>query len=147
MPDPTLIIALDFHDARTALDFADRLNPDECRLKVGMELYTAAGPELIDTLARRGFDIFLDLKFHDIPNTVAAAVRVATGLGVWMVNVHALGGRRMLEAARDAVETSGSRTKLVAVTLLTSMNAEALAQLGWVNGFNESVLMLARLSA
>jgi orotidine-5'-phosphate decarboxylase len=104
--DPRVIVALDFAQAGAALAFADRLDASQCRLKVGSELFTAEGPALVQTLVRRGFGVFLDLKFHDIPNTVAAACRAAAGLGVWMLNVHASGGRAMLEAARDAVQHS-----------------------------------------
>ena len=98
-----IIVALDFDRAEAALEFAGLLTPERCRLKVGLELYTRAGGDLIRSLHDRGFDIFLDLKFHDIPNTVAAACRQAASLGVWMLNVHALGGLRMMQAAREAV--------------------------------------------
>src|SRR5687768_10038224 len=128
MHDPRIIVALDFSNAVDALSLADKLEPRLCRLKVGKELFTAAGPQLVETLMRKGFDIFLDLKFHDIPNTVANACKAATSLGVWMVNVHALGGRKMLTAARDAIP-QGS-TKLIAVTLLTSMDQDDLADIG-----------------
>ncbi|HQR53227.1 MAG TPA: orotidine-5'-phosphate decarboxylase, partial [Burkholderiales bacterium] len=104
MNGPRVIVALDFPDARAALDLARRLDPARCRVKVGKELFTAAGPALVEALRERGFEIFLDLKFHDIPNTVASACRAAAALGVWMINVHALGGRAMLHAARDAIE-------------------------------------------
>src|SRR5262245_35711979 len=103
MQDPKVIVALDFPQAREALEFAARLDPALCRVKVGKELYTAAGPALVEGLAKRGFGVFLDLKYHDIPNTVAAACVAAANLGVWMVNVHALGGRAMMAAARDAL--------------------------------------------
>src|SRR3989338_1347619 len=122
MNDPKIIIALDYPDAAPALALAERLQPALCRLKIGKELFTAAGPKLIEQLQQRGFEVFLDLKFHDIPNTTAQACKAAASLGVWMVNVHAMGGRKMLEAARDAVgSSSAQRPKLVAVTLLTSM--------------------------
>ena len=143
MTDPKIIVALDFPGAVPALALAQRLSPALCRLKVGKELFTAAGPGLIEQLMKSGFEIFLDLKFHDIPNTAAQACKVAQGLGVWMVNVHALGGRRMLEAAREAV--SGS-TKLIAVTILTSMNAEDLADIGIAESPEQMVLRLARLA-
>src|SRR5688500_10653121 len=102
-PDPKIIVALDFAEAKPALDLVRRLDPAQCRVKVGKELFTAAGPALVEDFARRGFGVFLDLKFHDIPNTAAAACRAAAKLGVWMLNVHAAGGRAMLEAAREAI--------------------------------------------
>ncbi len=143
MTDPKIIVALDFPGAVPALALAQRLSPALCRLKVGKELFTAAGPGLIEQLMKSGFEIFLDLKFHDIPNTVAHACKAAQGLGVWMVNVHALGGRRMLEAAREAV--SGN-TKLIAVTILTSMGAEDLVDIGITETPEQMVLRLARLA-
>ena len=143
MTDPKIIVALDFPGAVPALALAQRLSPALCRLKVGKELFTAAGPGLIEQLMKSGFEIFLDLKFHDIPSTVAHACKAAQGLGVWMVNVHALGGRRMLEAAREAV--SGN-TKLIAVTILTSMGAEDLVDIGITETPEQMVLRLARLA-
>ncbi|MBI4191792.1 MAG: orotidine-5'-phosphate decarboxylase [Betaproteobacteria bacterium] len=146
MSGPQVIVALDFASADTALAFATRLRPQSCRLKVGKELFTAAGPVLIEKLAQRGFDVFLDLKFHDIPNTVAGACRAAAQLGVWMINVHALGGRAMLEAARDAVAASRRRPHLIAVTLLTSMAAGDLADVGIAGDPAAAALKLARLA-
>ena len=105
--NPRIIVALDYPDPAPALALADRLDPARCRLKVGKELFTRAGPSVVTELERRGFDVFLDLKFHDIPNTVAQACRAAAELGVWMVNVHAQGGRKMLSAAREAVQATG----------------------------------------
>ena len=105
-----IIVALDFADADKAWQFVDRLDPTLCRVKVGSELFTRAGPEFVKTLVKRGFDVFLDLKFHDIPNTVAAACRAAADLGVWMLNVHAQGGRPMLEAARAALSDTEQTT-------------------------------------
>ena len=128
--DPRVIVALDFSSAAAALAFADRVNPSLCRLKVGKELFTASGPALVEQLVARGFDVFLDLKFHDIPHTVAQACKVAASLGVWMVNVHASGGRKMLETTRDALEALPQRPLLIAVTVLTSMGAEELAEMG-----------------
>jgi orotidine-5'-phosphate decarboxylase len=127
-----VIVALDYADAGTALALCEKLSPGQCRLKVGKELFTAAGPELVATLARRGFDVFLDLKFHDIPNTVAQACRTAAQLGVWMLNVHALGGRPMMQAAREAIGSGDNAPKLVAVTILTSMGAAELGEVGIV---------------
>ncbi len=146
MSDPKIIIALDYPDATPALALADRLQPALCRLKVGKELFTAVGPQLVEQLQKRGFEIFLDLKFHDIPNTAAQACKAAAALGVWMVNVHALGGRKMLEAVREAVANSAQRPKLIAVTLLTSMAQEDLADLGIAATPAEMVLRLTKLS-
>lgn len=126
---------------------AERLNPQQCRLKVGKELFTAAGPQLIERLQTLGFDVFLDLKFHDIPNTVAGACRAAQALGVWMVNVHASGGRRMLSAAREALEAStGPRPLLIAVTVLTSMEQSDLQEIGLDVTPQQQVLRLAQLT-
>jgi orotidine-5'-phosphate decarboxylase len=125
-----VIVALDYADAKSAMALADRLDPAACKLKIGKELFTAAGPDFVATLVRRGFDIFLDLKFHDIPNTVAQACKAATQLGVWMVNVHALGGRAMMNAAREAIEAAQRKPKLIAVTVLTSMAEPDLREVG-----------------
>jgi orotidine-5'-phosphate decarboxylase len=144
--DPRVIVALDFSNAEQAVALADRLDPAQCRLKVGKELFTSAGPALVETLQEKGFEIFLDLKFHDIPNTVAKACRAAADLGVWMVNVHASGGRRMMEAAREAVEGAVHKPLLIGVTVLTSMSAEDLAELGLSCSPEEQVLRLARLA-
>jgi orotidine-5'-phosphate decarboxylase len=146
MTDTKIIIALDYSAAAPALALADRLQPSLCRLKVGKELFTATGPELLDRLMQRGFEIFLDLKFHDIPNTVAQACKAAAGHGVWMVNVHAMGGRKMLEAAREAIAGSIRPPKLIAVTLLTSMADEDLADIGINATPAEMVLRLATLA-
>ncbi len=143
MSDPKIIVALDFSGAAPALALAHRLSPELCRLKVGKELFTATGPSLLEQLMKSGFEIFLDLKFHDIPNTTAQACKAAAGLGVWMINVHALGGRKMLEAARAAV--SGT-PKLIAVTILTSMNQQDLADIGISETPQSMVLRLARLA-
>ena len=132
MPCQTpIIVALDFPDAASAVAMAERLNPAECRVKVGKELFTAAGPQVVETLQHKGFEVFLDLKFHDIPNTTAGAVRSAAELGVWMVNVHAGGGRRMMEACREVLNSrSGPRPLLTAVTVLTSLEQEDLQEVG-----------------
>ncbi|HWQ40140.1 MAG TPA: orotidine-5'-phosphate decarboxylase [Burkholderiales bacterium] len=144
--EPRIIVALDFPDAARALALSERLSPELCRVKVGKELFTAAGPALVATLARRGFAVFLDLKFHDIPNTVAQACRAAAGLGVWMLNVHALGGREMMEAARAALDGADRRPRLVAVTILTSLAREGLAEVGISGEPAEAALRLARLA-
>jgi len=146
MNDPKIIVALDYPAAAPALALAERLQPALCRLKVGKELFTAAGPGLIEQLQQRGFEVFLDLKFHDIPNTTAQACKAAASLGVWMVNVHALGGRKMLEAARDAIAHSTQQPKLIAVTMLTSMAQEDLADIGIDVTPAEMVLRLAKLA-
>lgn len=146
MSDPKIIVALDYSDAQPALELVARLEPTLCRLKVGMELFTAARSRLIEQLMQRGFDIFLDLKFHDIPNTTAQACKAAAELGVWMVNVHALGGRKMMEAAREAMSLYTKSPKLIAVTLLTSMAQEDLADLGITAPPADMVLRLARLA-
>ena len=125
-----LIIALDFSTAEQALQFVKPLSPEQCKLKVGFELYVAAGPNFVRRLVDQGFDVFLDLKFHDIPNTVASACRAAAKLGVWMMNVHASGGEAMLLAAQDAVNIATNTPKLIAVTVLTSMDKNQLNSIG-----------------
>lgn len=147
MNDPKIIVAMDVASAEEALALAARLSPEACRLKVGKELFVSAGPGLVSALHDRGFGVFLDLKFHDIPNTVAQACAAAARLGVWMVNVHALGGRRMLEAARDALESVPNRPRLIAVTILTSLGAEDLADIGLVDASPaDAALRLAALT-
>ena len=142
-----VIVALDFPTAQPALELARRLSPQLCRLKVGKELFTSSGPDLIEQLQGQGFEVFLDLKFHDIPNTVAGAVRAAARLGVWMVNLHAAGGSRMMTAAREAIESSPHRPLLIAVTVLTSLAAEDLRELGCDEDIRDRVLRLSRLAA
>jgi len=146
MIDPRVIVALDYPDARSAVELASRLDPKLCRLKVGKELYTAAGPSLIEKLRASGFGVFLDLKFHDIPSTVAGACVAAAELDVWMINVHALGGRAMMEAARAALSRRRAPPKLVAVTLLTSMGVTDMEEIGLAGGPQEAVLRLARMT-
>lgn len=130
MNDPRIIVALDYPTAAEALMLAERLHPAQCRLKVGKELFTASGPVLLEQLMKLGFEIFLDLKFHDIPNTTAQACKAAASLDVWMINVHAMGGRKMLMAAADAIANCSRRPRLIAVTMLTSMGQEDLAEIG-----------------
>ena len=129
-----IIVALDYSNVQEALDSASKMDPSMCRVKVGKELFTVGGPQVIDALMQKGFDVFLDLKYHDIPNTVAGACRAATRQGAWMINVHAAGGRRMLQAAVEAVatNTASGRQKpiLIAVTMLTSMSAQELPEIG-----------------
>jgi len=139
------IVALDFRDVASARALVDRLPVGQCRLKVGKELFVRGGPALIEALAADGWEVFLDLKFHDIPNTVAGACRAAADLGVWMVNVHALGGVAMLEAARTALD-GGRQPLLTAVTILTSHDAETLAQTGIEGPPEAAVLRLAGLA-
>jgi orotidine-5'-phosphate decarboxylase len=146
MSDPKIIVALDYPGAVPALALAHRLSPELCRLKVGKELFTATGPSLLEQLMKRGFEIFLDLKFHDIPNTTAQACKAAAGMGVWMINVHALGGRKMLEAAQLAVSSVAKPPKLIAVTLLTSMNQEDITDIGINATPGEMVLRLAKMA-
>lgn len=146
MSDPKIIVALDYSDAASALALVARLDPALCRLKVGKELFTVAGPQLVEQLQQRGFEVFLDLKFHDIPNTTAQACKAAASFGVWMVNVHALGGRRMMEAAREGLANYSNPPKLIAVTVLTSMAQADLMELGINVTPAEQVLRLAALA-
>jgi orotidine-5'-phosphate decarboxylase len=126
-----VVVALDYDNRDKALAFVDRIDPRDCRLKVGKEMFTLFGPQLVRDLQERGFDVFLDLKFHDIPNTAAHAVKAAADLGVWMVNVHASGGARMMTAAKEALVPFGNDAPLlIAVTVLTSMEASDLQGLG-----------------
>ncbi|SEO69676.1 orotidine-5'-phosphate decarboxylase [Aquisalimonas asiatica] len=144
---PWIVVALDVDSAERAEALAARLDPALCRLKVGKELFTRAGPGLVERLQARGFSVFLDLKFHDIPNTVAGACRAAADLGVWMVNVHALGGVRMMEAAREAVSRSGQQnTLLIGVTVLTSHDAGDIAAVGLGDAPDALVERLAGLA-
>ncbi|PXX91585.1 orotidine-5'-phosphate decarboxylase [Marinobacter vulgaris] len=147
-PDnPRIIVALDFPSERPALALVDQLDPAKCRLKVGKELFTRSGPELVRKLHGRGFEVFLDLKFHDIPNTTSAAVAAAADLGVWMVNVHASGGEKMMTACRDRLEAFGKgRPLLIAVTVLTSMDSKDLAGIGITDSPEAQVSRLATLT-
>ena len=141
-----IIVALDFPSTEKALALVDRLQPDRCRLKVGKELFTRGGPALVEKLVAQGYDVFLDLKFHDIPNTVAAACSAAADLGVWMVNVHAQGGRRMMEAAQEALQNSSHQPLLIAVTILTSMGEEDIHEVGLTGSPADNVKRLATLT-
>ena len=145
--DPKIIVALDYDNQQDAMFMAQCLDPQRCRLKVGKELFTIAGPELIKSLHQLGFEVFLDLKFHDIPNTVAKAVLAAAKLGVWMVNVHASGGVEMMRTTIDAMQTAeGRQPILIAVTVLTSMDADGLRETGINQSPAERVLDLAKLT-
>lgn len=146
MAGSRIIVALDFPDAGTARAFVKRIAPAHCRLKVGMELFTAAGPDLVSHLVSLGYDVFLDLKYHDIPTTVARACTQAAELGVWMLNVHSLGGKDMLVAAREAINHSSHRPLLVGVTLLTSHEDGDLAAIGLEPGTERQVQRLAGIA-
>lgn len=141
-----VIVALDYPDAAQALAMADQLDPAKVRVKVGKEIFTRSGPAIVEGLHSKGFEVFLDLKFHDIPNTVAGAVVAAADLGVWMVNVHASGGQRMMEAAASAIANYGSRPHLIAVTVLTSMEGADLEQVGVLDEPRVQVQRLAELA-
>ncbi len=145
--DSPVLVALDYAEEAAALALAEQLSPQLCRLKIGKELFTRCGPGLVRRLQDLGFEIFLDLKFHDIPNTVAGAVRAAADLGVWMVNVHASGGRRMLEAAAGALRSYDRPPLLIGVTVLTSMTDADLAELGYAETAVQRVQRLAGLVA
>ena len=142
-----VIVALDFPAAQSAMELVDKLDPQLCRLKIGKELFTRCGPDLVRQVQALGFEVFLDLKFHDIPNTVAAAVRSAAELGVWMLNVHASGGRRMMDAARQALSDMDEPPLLIAVTMLTSLDEQDLAEVGIAAKPREMVSLLAGLAA
>ncbi|ATC94646.1 orotidine-5'-phosphate decarboxylase [Pseudoalteromonas tunicata] len=145
--DPKVLIALDFDDEEAALNFVNQLSPQDCRLKVGKEMFTYFGPEFVKKLIAKDFDVFLDLKFHDIPNTVAKAVVAAAKMGVWMVNVHASGGPEMMIKAKEALLPFGEKAPLlIAVTVLTSMDADELSRLGVTKSPQEQVLYLATLA-
>lgn len=146
MSGSRLIVALDFATAAEAQAFVARVTPFQCRLKVGLELFTAAGPALVSGLVGRGFDVFLDLKYHDIPNTVARACTRAAHLGVWMLSVHTLGGRQMLEAARAAVDQASHHPLLIGVTVLTSHEERDMTDLGLSQDIGTQVERLAQLA-
>ena len=150
--DPKVIVALDFADPAHAIALVDRLDPRACALKVGKELFVIAGPEPVRWMIGKGFRVFLDLKFHDIPNTVAQACAAATRLGVWMLNVHASGGRAMLIAARETVNRTAAERRLpppllIGVTVLTSLDGADLREIGIIDPPEAEVLRLARLTA
>jgi len=144
--DKPVAVAIDCADAESALALIAKLDPTLCRLKIGKELFTVAGPDFVRSLVDRGYDIFLDLKFHDIPTTVAKAVKAAANLGVWMVNVHASGGESMMTAAKDALAGTTNPPLLIAVTVLTSMSQADVASIGIARNIDEQVLHLAKLA-
>ena len=142
-----IIVALDFDSSSRALNFVDNLDPKLCRLKIGKELFTAAGPNLVEAMIEKEFDVFLDLKFHDIPNTVASAVQVAADLGVWMLNVHISGGSTMMQSAKDAILSRRDRKPiLIGVTVLTSISSTELLEIGIDNNLKDHVVKLAKLA-
>ena len=147
MKNKNIIVALDYDSEYKALNFLDSIDPSSCRIKVGKEMFTLFGPSLIKSIHSRGFSVFLDLKFHDIPNTCANAVRAAAELGVWMVNVHASGGEKMMSAAKKIIEPYGNnKPLLIAVTVLTSFDPSDLISVGINKSTNEQVLHLAKLA-
>lgn len=147
MDKKNIVVALDFENKSEALTLIDRLDPSLCRLKIGKEMFTHFGPEFVTEVQNKGFDVFLDLKFHDIPNTVAKAVKAAADLGVWMVNVHASGGSKMMQAARDILKPYGDKAPLlIAVTVLTSMSEDDLLDLGITKTPEQQVNFLAGLA-
>ena len=146
MNDPKIIIALDYAQAQDAMLLVKQLDPQLCKLKVGKELFTSSGPTFVEALVKLGFDVFLDLKFHDIPNTVAKACQAAANLGVWMLNVHASGGLAMMQAAQEGIDKTSQQPLLIAVTVLTSMDQATLNQLGVSGNLQDHVLRLASLT-
>ena len=144
--DSKIIVALDYANAKDALTLVDQLDANLCKLKVGKELFTAAGPALVEKLVAKEFKVFLDLKFHDIPNTVAKACEAASDLGVWMLNVHASGGSAMMQAALEGVNQSNENPYLIAVTVLTSMNQATLSEINIQQPIEQQVLSLAQLT-
>ena len=142
-----IIVAMDYARAAPAMELARRLDPTRCRLKVGKQLFTREGPSIVEQLQALGFEIFLDLKFHDIPNTVAGACRSAADLGVWMINVHASGGRKMMEAAREALAAAAQAPLLIGVTVLTSLDDADLRAIGVEGPPADQVKRLALLAS
>lgn len=146
MTDNRVIVALDYPQQQQAMNLVDQLAPEHCRLKVGKEMFTRLGPAFVEMLISRGFDVFLDLKFHDIPNTVAAACDAAADLGVWMMNMHASGGRKMMETAASRLANRQHRPLLIGVTILTSLSQEDIEEVGYTGSPADNVLRLATLA-
>lgn len=144
--DPKVIVALDFPASEPALALLDQIDPAQCRVKIGKEMFTRAGPAFVEQVAGRGYQIFLDLKYHDIPNTVASACAAAADMGVWMMNVHASGGRKMMTAAAQRLAGLQSRPLLIGVTILTSLGQEDIAEIGYPGTPADNVLRLAALA-
>jgi len=145
MSESKIIVALDYPDKSSALSFVEQIEPGICKLKVGKELFTRAGPDFVRVLVQQGYDVFLDLKFHDIPNTVKNACHAAADLGVWMLNVHASGGRAMLEASVEGCDKSQHNPHLIAVTVLTSMDNHGLEEIGIKQDAQSQVKLLSQL--
>jgi len=146
LSDPKIIVALDFAAPEPAIALLEQIDPTQCRVKIGKEMFTRAGPAFVEQVAGRGFEIFLDLKYHDIPNTVAAACVAAADMGVWMMNVHASGGRKMMSVAAERLARLRERPLLIAVTILTSLGQEDIAEIGYLGSPAENVLRLAALA-
>ncbi len=146
MPSSNIIVALDYPTMESALALSSQLDPSRCRVKVGKELFTRSGPQVVEKLVSQGFDVFLDLKYHDIPNTVAKACLAAADLGVWMMNVHTLGGQKMMVSAKEAVANHSNTPILIGVTLLTSMDQQTFEQIGLTGSISDTVLKLAQLA-
>ena len=143
---PRIIIALDYPNEASAWQLIDQLDAKMCRLKIGKEMFTRLGPDFVRKVIDKGFDVFLDLKYHDIPNTVAAACEAGADLGVWMMNVHAAGGRKMMETAANRLAKFQSRPLLIAVTILTSLSADEVAEIGYPGSPQENVSRFAELT-
>ncbi|WFE68584.1 orotidine-5'-phosphate decarboxylase [Thiomicrospira sp. R3] len=146
MQSTRVIVALDYASQKDALNLINQLDPNQCKLKIGKELFAIVGPQFVETCISKGFDVFLDLKYHDIPNTVAMACKAAASMGVWMVNVHAMGGAKMMAAAKEAILSSKHQPLLTAVTILTSFDSDQLSAIGMLGTIEENVLRLARLA-
>lgn len=144
--EPRVIVALDFPALQPALDLLAQIDPQQCRVKIGKEMFTRAGPALVEQVAGMGFEIFLDLKYHDIPNTVAAACEAAADMGVWMMNVHASGGREMMTTAAERLARRQRRPLLIGVTILTSLGQEDIAEIGYAGSPADNVRRLAALA-
>ena len=144
--DPKVVVACDFNQLSDLHNFVDKVSPELCKLKIGKEMFTYFGPQAVKPLVDKGFDVFLDLKFHDIPNTVSRAIKASCNLGVWMVNVHASGGKQMLLAAREAVDSSSNKPILIAVTILTSYDNSSYQELGFKNNLLDQIAYLTTLS-
>ncbi|MBT5231344.1 MAG: orotidine-5'-phosphate decarboxylase [Methylococcales bacterium] len=146
MTDSKIIVALDYADKAQALNFVDRITPDRCKLKVGKEMFTRFGPGFVEQLVGKGYQVFLDLKYHDIPNTVARACEAAADLGVWMVNVHAAGGRAMMTTAKEALVNYSHQPLLISVTILTSLSEEEVVEIGYTDSIENQVKRFALLA-
>jgi len=146
MSAPKIIVALDYPNEKQALEFVGQLDTNLCRLKIGKEMFTQLGPKFVEKIQTKGFDVFLDLKYHDIPNTTAKACEAAASLGVWMLNVHASGGRKMMETAANALANHQHKPLLIAVTVLTSLAQQDLTEIGVNRTPTEHALALAKLA-